>query len=145
MQSLDTLAARLPDCPAFDWLPGMLAILPASAGGGALRVTEQSEAIPAGAFPDLSDGATRGALLDLARAAYLDHTLSPYRTSAAWEIYCEAPEPETLRASASETPEAFEHTEEGGAIALALLSAPSLSAARLVAARLAFPESEGEG
>jgi hypothetical protein len=109
------IAARLAECYAFDWIPGMLAILPE--GHAVQRVTETGAIPPAGAFPDLTDGATRGALLELVRAAFADPTICPYRVSdQTWEVYSEASE------ELGDTwPVTFDHPEEGGALALALL------------------------
>jgi hypothetical protein len=114
------IAANLAASPAFDWIPGMLAILPEDwqiNGGTCLRVTETGAIPPAGAFPDLTDGATRGAILDLVRAAWADPTICPYRVSdQTWEVYSEASE------ELGDTwPVTFDHPEEGGALALALL------------------------
>jgi len=109
------IAAALAASPAFDWIPGMLAILPE--GGTVQRVTETGAIPVAGAFPDLTDGATRGALLDLVRAAWADPTICPYRVSdLTWEVYSEASE------DLGDTwPVTFDHPEEGGALALALI------------------------
>ena len=116
------IAAALAACPAFDWIPGMLAILPEGGeikGAAVSRVTEtQTIPLPAGAIPDLSDGATRGALLDLVRAAWADPTICPYRVSdSTWEVYSEASEEQ-----GDTWPVTFDHPEEGAALALALLA-----------------------
>ena len=110
------IAAALAACPAFDWIPGMLAILPE--GHAVQRVTETGAIPTAGAIPDLSDGATRGALLDLVRAAWADPTICPYRVSdSTWEVYSEASEEQ-----GDTWPVTFDHPEEGAALALALLA-----------------------
>ena len=112
---LAELAAALAASPAFDWLPGMLAIL--ADGITVQRVTETGAIPPAGAIPDLSDGATRGALLDLVRAAFADPTICPFRVAeTTWEVYSEASEE-----GGDAWPVTFDHPEEGGALALALL------------------------
>ena len=125
-ESRDDIARRLASAELFDWLPGMLAALPPEAGGGALRYTENSEPLPLGAFPDLSDGATRGALLDLVRAAYADPTICPYRAGDTWEVYCDAPDDSPIEDYG--WPITFDHSDEGAALALALISRPSLDA-----------------
>lgn len=129
-ESREQIARRLAASPAFDWLPGMLAVVPAASDGATgyvYRITEGTGPInAAAAFPDLSDGATRGALLDLVRAAYGDPTICPYRAADAWEVYCEAPEDSPIEAFG--WPLSFDHAEEGPALALALILRPAMDA-----------------
>lgn len=131
-ESAEQIARRLAASPAFDWLPGMLAVVPADddddddSTGYVSRIVEGSGPVNAAAFPDLSDGATRGALLDLVRAAYGDPTICPYRAAEVWEVYCEAPEDSPIEAFG--WPLSFDHAEEGPALALALILRPAMDA-----------------
>lgn len=118
---LDEIAARLAASPAFDWLPGMLAFFPEGYAVNGIapspRRVEKGAIPPAGAIPDLRDGATRGALLELVRAAFADPTICPFRvTETAWEVCAEESEE-----AGDAWPVTFDHPEEGGALALALL------------------------
>ena len=128
--SPEDIAAILTRAAGFDWLPGMLAVIPAASDGATgyvYRITEGTGPInAAAAFPDLSDGATRGALLDLVRVAYADPTICPYRASDTWEVYCEPPEDSPVNASG--WPLSFDHASEGAALALALIARETLDA-----------------
>ena len=129
-ESRDDIARRLASAELFDWLPGMLAVIPAASDGATgyvYRVTEGTGPINAAtAFPDLSDGATRGALLDLVRAAYADPTICPYRAGDTWEVYCDAPDDSPIEDYG--WPITFDHSDEGAALALALIMRPAMDA-----------------
>lgn len=129
-ETREQIARRLASAELFEWLPGMLAIVPPASDGATgyvYRVTESSGPVnPDRAFPDLSDGATRGALLDLVRVAYANPTICPYRAGEAWEVYCDIPEDSPFPDYG--WPVTFDHSDEGAALALALISRPSLDA-----------------
>lgn len=129
-ETREQIGRRLASAELFEWLPGMLAIVPPASDGATgyvYRVTEGTGPInAAAAFPDLSDGATRGALLDLVRAAYADPTICPYRAGDTWEVYCEPPEDSPVEAFG--WPLSFDHSDEGAALALALIMRPAMDA-----------------
>lgn len=69
-------------CKHWRWLPGMLAIVPAAhdgATGYVYRLTEASGPVnSARAYPDVTDAATRGCILELVRQAWTDQNASPF-------------------------------------------------------------------
>ncbi len=76
----ETLGRRAVECKHWRWLPGMLAIVPAAhdgATGYCYRLTEASGPVnSARAYPDVTDAATRGCILELVRKAWADSTVS---------------------------------------------------------------------
>lgn len=131
-ESREQIARRLTSAELFEWLPGMLAIVPPASDGATgyiyRVVVARGLFNPDRAFPDLSDGATRGALLDLVRVAYADPTICPYRAGDTWEVYCEPPDDSPVETFG--WPLSFEHSDEGAALALALIMRPAMDAGR---------------
>jgi len=85
--NLDELAKRLVKCKHFRWMDGMLAI---SFEGGCrwhTRQHEQNDNIPeSDNIPDLTDPATLGCLLHLAREAWCDHRAAVTYCDEGWRF-----------------------------------------------------------
>jgi hypothetical protein len=86
---LETLARRAIACKHWEWLPGMLAIMPASRTTTA-RVSDVGWCSDESDLPDLSDPATLGCLLALVRKAWKQPSISTryseYQDRVEWDV-----------------------------------------------------------
>lgn len=84
---IEALARRAIACPAWRWLPGMLAL--SNSRSIWIRIVDPPNDDISECFPDLSDPATLGALLALVREAFGDPTLFAecHPVGARWQTH----------------------------------------------------------